>query len=171
MTLSFSTKFKNGTQNFFIEKIWEGLFRNDIADAENTFPVYTQKYMKKFGKDWDELPSNTRLKHPKIHTMREDKGDRWDKGNDIHFVINNRTKDRFQFAPVVKCVSTQDVFITYLRGRMEITVDEKYLYCNDIEKLIKNDGFDSRNQFIDWFFPKSKTAWNGKIIHWTDFKY
>ena len=51
---------------------------------------------------------------PKKHTIRKDEKDRWKVGNDIHFVINNRTKNRFQFAPITKVKSIQIIKIKLL---------------------------------------------------------
>src|SRR5699024_11014489 len=52
-------------------------------------------------------------KEHKIHTIRHDGKNRWKTGNKIHMVINNRTKDRFQFAPVLECKSVQKIEIKY----------------------------------------------------------
>src|SRR5690554_6547944 len=106
MTLGFSTQI-NGKPSYFIEKIWESLPKDLIKrDYELSLACYKQQ----FGKFWHVSPTEIK---PKKHTMREDKNDRWKAGNDIHMVINNRTNNRFQFAPTIKCVSTQEVRISY----------------------------------------------------------
>ncbi|WZL88291.1 hypothetical protein VS868_11860 [Salinimicrobium sp. 3283s] len=102
--------------------------------------------------------------HKKAHTIREDSKDLWKAGRDIHFVINNRTKQRFQFAPVVKCVSVQKVEISFMN---DVLVDGRELSFNEIEVLAKNDGFDSVEDFFSWF----NKDFTGKIIHWTNLKY
>jgi len=109
-------------------------------------------------------------KLPKLHTIREDKKNLWKAGNDIHFVINNRTPQRFQFAPVVKCVSTQRIEILHgLKSDKQafVAVDGKTLHISDIKRLAINDGFDSVDDFFAWF----KEDFKGKIIHWTNLKY
>lgn len=108
----------------------------------------------------------------KIHTIREDAGNRWKAGNDIHMVINNRTKNRLQFAPVMKCVSVQKIEIHNHDGKgvslySFVKIDRRQLGWPEIEKLATNDGFDSVEDFFSWFNEDFK----GKIIHWTDLKY
>jgi hypothetical protein len=71
---------------------------------------YSVEYKEKFGKEWD-IRKNIFLETPKIHTIRTDYPHKWKSGNKIHFVINNRTKNRFQFAPVIPCTRTQDIQI------------------------------------------------------------
>ena len=104
----------------------------------------------------------------KIHTIREDKTNRWDVGTKIHFVINSRTKNRFQFAPVVLVKSIQSFEIKYYKkngaNKVDILVDGASVSLN---LLAQNDGFDSTGEFLDYF----NTNFKGKIIHWTDFEY
>ncbi|HQU51435.1 MAG TPA: hypothetical protein PK643_00405 [Saprospiraceae bacterium] len=119
----------------------------------------------------------------KPHTIRADKSNRWKPGNKIHFVINNRTKDRFQFAPVVECKSVQKIVITHgfngFRYESQVWIDShlfaeygcsrKDINWNEkgLLKLAQNDGFDSIDAFFDYF----DKDFIGKIIHWTDLKY
>ncbi|MGB8706236.1 MAG: hypothetical protein WCD31_14515 [Gillisia sp.] len=129
---------------------------------------------------------------PKLHTIRQDKKNRWKAGTDIHFVINNRSKDRYQFAPIIKCVSTQRIAIINTGKHphgdyhkcMEVLVEQDsentrfgschfdkdgdIIYCSEwVEDLAINDGFESVKDFFSWF----RTDFHGKIIHWTDLKY
>ena len=46
-------------------------------------------------------------------------------------------------------------------------IDNIVLTNKQIEQLAKNDGFDSVQDFFNWF----NEDFNGRIIHWTDFKY
>lgn len=173
MTLGFSTKFKDGKSNFFLEKIWAALNLHFTGDqncydgTEDWDDGFWEKNVKDKVFSW----VGTYHVEPKLHTMREDAHDKWHAGLDIHPVINNRTANRFQFAPTIKCVSTQDVYMTYFRSQLEVTIDDKYQYWNTIDALVKNDGFHNTGQFVQWFFPKGKDVWKGKIIHWTDLKY
>lgn len=173
MTLSFKTKI-DGKPNFFIEKIWSGLRENHlVSNSEGIF--YSD-----LGRKFDNYSSE----NPKIHTIREDKKDRWKIGNDIHFVINNRTKDRFQFAPILKCKNIQYISISYvddypiihIGDTMESAMpfywenpndDEDGYGVDQMKQLVQNDGFDSIEDFFKWF----NCDFAGKIIHWTDFSY
>jgi len=177
MTLSFSTVI-NGKPNYFIEKIWKGLVDNKI---ENNVQLgyYAGNYHNKFGKFWDttieEMLFNDDLA-PKLHTIRRDEHNLWGAGCDIHFVINSRTKNRFQFAPVIKCVSVQEIVIKQNHGKPSVYIDGRDIYEWDCEiengypalkQLANNDGFDSVEDFFAYF----NKDFTGKIIHWTDLKY
>lgn len=184
MTLAFSTHFpdKKGTLSlkptYFIDKIWYGfLFRKDDLCDENQ--KYHIQYIEKFKDNWDSREFHFTEKYEKLHTIREDKSNRWKAGNDIHPVINNRTPQRFQFAPTIKCISVQLIWIQTFKKRILVenylnddkTIPDnsywKELQADEVFNLIKNDGFDSEEDF--WlYFDKS---FAGKIIHWTNLKY
>lgn len=95
---------------------------------------------------------------------------------DIHFVVGNRTPKRYQFAPVVKCVSVQEIFMSYDKvNGLEISIDGKYHYWRSSDLAI-NDGFDSLEAFEEYFIKvckqdKAHQCFTGKIIHWTNLKY
>lgn len=180
MTLSFNEKYPErmgelaGQPNYFIQKIWNS---NPFLKLDSEILIdYYAKYECNFKHGWNQYLNIP----PKLHTIREDKADRWKAGNNIHFVINNRTKNRFQFAPVIKCVSVQEIEIKYkiLRHRVSPSGIDQYvevnvfldglkLIKNEVEKLVINDGFPSLEAFF-LFFNKD---FQGKIIHWTDLKY
>lgn len=189
MTLAFSTKWPDrmgelaGQPNYFIQKIWMGL--PDRSKVKSVYDIFYENHVYKLNKPWD-IP-NARIE-PKLHTIREDLSNRWCRSMDIHFVINNRTKNHFQFAPVVKCVSVQEIEIyhnvrldelVYDRdglsifgcdiygNRKRVLVDGNDLSWSKIRGLALNDGFPSAEAFFDYFNKDFK----GKIIHWTDFKY
>ena len=63
------------------------------------------------------------------------------------------------------CTSTQ--MITIESSSRTIKVDNKELSKVDIERLSKNDGFDSIEDFWSFF----NQDYQGMIIHWTDTKY
>lgn len=180
MILPFSTQI-NGKPNYFVESIWEGLLRN-IFEEDKEYDEYLRLHKNKFGTYWDWFPNDhERLENPKIHTIREDKNNRWKPGNDIHFVINNRTKKSFQFAPVLPVVSVQRISIkhenTYTHKKTAtIEIDGNWFAAYNfnqnniygkLELLIKNDGFNSVEDFFNYF----NEDFDGKIIHWTNFKY
>jgi hypothetical protein len=107
------------------------------------------------------------LNESKIHTIREDKADRWKEGMKIHFATGARTKQYECFwTGIVR--SIQNIHIRREGNyNISIWIDNKYLSDAEIEELAKNDGFDSVDDFCR-FFPD---GFLGKIIHWTDFRY
>ncbi|WP_262246974.1 hypothetical protein [Parapedobacter soli] len=192
MILSFSQKWPAsmgewaGEPNYFIYKIWEHLF--DQVDFKE-FAACASDHLLRFGNHWD-IPVDT--VKPKLHTIRHDPHDRWKPGMKIHPVINNRTKNYFQFAPEFLCVSTQQVDIidsAYTKDyagisieyshrhkdggveeyvkHWEVVVDGVSLKSTQIEELAVNDGFDSVEQFFTWFNAPMRY----KLIHWTSMRY
>jgi hypothetical protein len=170
MTLSFSQKFKDGTPNYFIEKIWNGLIRDcDFS----VYDYYFNEYANKFGEYWNE--NYTEILTSKIHTIRS--GNRWKAGDKIHFVVNSRTKDRFQFAPVITAKSVQRIDITYYPESLDLTkkvkhsplvrIDDKAIVGDELMNLVRNDGFNSAEQFFEWF----SEDFEGQIIWFCDGKY
>ena len=164
MILGFSTKFPkgkgtlSGKKTFFINKIMKSIWLN--------FPKETNEFS-------DEKISvfNSEKLTPKIHTIRVDKNSRWKVGNDIHFSINVRTKKMFRFAPIIKVKSIQKIEIVH-RGivgerKANIYIDNVIIGIDEMEQLAINDGFDSVENFFEWF----SNDFTGKIIHWTDLKY
>lgn len=173
MTLSFSQTI-NGKPNYFPEKIWIGLDPMITPD----YYTYRDWHFDKFCKYWDGAWTETEETNfkPKLHTIRLDEKNRWGAGADIHFVINNRKPNRFQFAPVIKCVSVQNIEINYVNKCSDfprVTIDGKvrYVFVKDdliiMKQLAINDGFNSVEDFFAYF----NKDFTGKIIHWTDLKY
>ena len=165
MTLGFKTHI-NGVQTHFMEKIWASIPKMEITDglAQAVF---------NYGFNVNRAINC----HPKIHTIREDEKDRWKVGMKIHAVINNRTKDRLQFAPTLEVKGIQEIEIEHEDDWLGVHIDhQRYFFERNsklqtqvaaMEKLARNDGFDSLEDFFDYFDQPFK----GKIIHWTDFKY
>lgn len=177
MTLSFTEKIKE-KPTYFIDKIWYGfLFRKDDLCDKNQ--DYHQKYIEKFGDNWDSRDFHHNEKYEKLHTIRKDTSNRWKAGNDIHFCINVRTKNQFQFAPTIKCVSTQLIWIKSFEKKVLVenyinddkTIPDNFywkeLQADEVYNLIKNDGFDTEDDFWNYF----NKGFAGKIIHWTNLKY
>lgn len=166
MVLAFTEKINN-KPTYFVEKIWQHFPCEFTADV---FENYIDG-LPNFHEDAVDFI-------PKLHTIRRDASNRWKAGNKIHFTINNRTKNSFQFAPVVHCISTQKIEIKYeeyiledltkTRG-IKVLIDEKEIQNNPekLDALIKNDGFSSRKDFFEYF----NEDFTGKIIHWTNLKY
>lgn len=174
MTLGFRN-FINGKPNYFIQKIWKGIIDQELCERpEYQLRVYKHKHAHQFLKLWETQKDV----NPKIHTIREDPENRWKAGNDIHFVVNNRTSRRFQFAPVIKCVSVQEIEIKHETGWLKLNINGKSFFSGythdfhltDYERMLelaRNDGFDSIKDFFAYFNKDFK----GKIIHWTDLIY
>jgi len=129
----------------------------------------------------------------KIHTIREDKPNRWKAGNKIHFATGVRTKYYNQFEEGV-CVSVQSILLVnhgnHVYCRIQ-TGENEYIHNDCVEydhikwysghlkrqvgggllgDLCKNDGL-IWEDFKGWFIPKHGDKFEGKIIHWTDFTY
>lgn len=168
MTLAFSQKLNN-KPTYFVEKIWQSLLRDGV---EMNAVEFTEKFK-------EVLPLIGKAKigdYPqKKHTIRKDTNNKWKAGNKIHFVINNRTKNRFQFAPIVQCVSTQKIEIYHGdKSKPVVFINDtnhsllrRALNENEIKDLALNDGFDNESDFFNYF----KEDFTGKIIHWTSLKY
>lgn len=174
MILPFSTKFPNGKPTYFIDKIWDSICELE-CDLAWLRADYIDMYRRKFNDHWDSIEHIL----PKKHTMRQDAHNRWKTGMKIHFVINNRSKLFFRFAPVIECKSVQKIEIRYnslightahpecYRRPVDISIDGRILKLTEIDILAKNDGFECISEFLDWF----NEDFTGKIIHWTDLKY
>jgi hypothetical protein len=104
----------------------------------------------------------------KIHTIREDKNRRWQQGMKIHFATGVRTKKYNQFKQgfckwnqsVELYPESREIYLG-LNGGMHL------LDKNHNEMFAKNDGFDSEDEFWEWF----NKPFYGVVIHWTDFVY
>ena len=109
----------------------------------------------------------------KIHTIRADKHDRWKEGMKIHFWRGNpRNVKSHPYAfgeGVVEKIDTVKFLLPY-RGQFPSVKLNGHLQCpSEIVQLAKDDGFDSVNDFFEWFLrsPTSgENIWQGKIIHW-----
>ena len=185
MTLSFQTKWPErmgglaGQPNYFIEKIWAGLNlyftgdQNAFDGEEDWDDGFWEENVKNRVFSWE----GTYHVSPKLHTIRHDPHNRWKPGMKIHFVINNRTKNRFQFAPVIGVKNVQKIEIKYWNRDSDfplIIIDNYYEYhayekdgYSFMEQLALNDGFPSVEAFFQYF----NEDFTGKIIHWTDLKY
>lgn len=167
MNLAFMTKWENGEPTYFVEKIWAGL-RNENLSTRSEELFYSENAKKFLYSSGFE---------PKIHTIREDKNNRWRVGNKIHFVINNRQPNRFQFAPVIECTGVQIIEIEYIdyykegvyEYIREVTIDGRLLSNIEVEVLAQNDGFKNADEFFSYF--SNYEYFKGKIIHWTNKKY
>lgn len=124
---------------------------------------------------------------PKLHTIREDKPNRWKAGRKIEMVYRGAgysIVDHFNkgIPELEKCVSVQLIHLWWTalaktqderdrnvghQLKLNCIVDGKRLNDQELTTLAINDGFTSLDQFKRWF---SKDFY-GKIIHWTSLKY
>jgi len=106
--------------------------------------------------------------------------------------VNSRSKNYFQFAPVVEVVSVQRIVIQwYIKDIVSKEVNRLKGSCLNIEDptipvcwiggnifaygrdaknwqiLAQNDGFPSVEAFFNWF----SEDFTGQIVHWTERKY
>lgn len=109
----------------------------------------------------------------KIHTIREDKTNRWFKGRVAQLWLGNprntRAKAKPHFFQEVTIVSVQEVIIKSFERMNDsyVTVDGRRLDLQETRDLAWNDGFENLVEFWLWF----NADFTGKIIHWTDKKY
>lgn len=121
-------------------------------------------------------PKSHRGIHPKYHSIRSDENDRWKRGREIHMAYGVRTKNYSCFN-LIPCTGTQRIFMTYAYNDIiEISVDGHELFgYHERLALARNDGFDSWEEFFEWFYPvitNSKDGcFSGKLVHWTNHRY
>jgi hypothetical protein len=109
----------------------------------------------------------------KIHTIRLDPKRRWKPGMKIHFATGVRTKHYCNFKMGV-CKSIQKIDMFKGAGYPDLWLDDEYRELHILKQIAKNDGFDSFDDFVEWFFPghtDSVRRFEGVLIHWTDFIY
>ena len=174
MILPFSTQL-NGKETYFVDKIWSGLIDRKISTIDKCRAYETSRKISGH-KPFAIVPHYK----PKIHTIREDKNNRWMVGTNIDFFINVRQKSMFRFAPILQVLRVQNIEIIYVPfgdkkqdARPFVRVDGRLIYDvgqtlrAQMKEFAENDGFDSVNDFFKYF----NKDFTGKIIHWTDCKY
>lgn len=116
----------------------------------------------------------------KIHTLREDKHERWKAGNTIHHAYGTRTKQYNNFL-TNECTAVQKIGFLYRGKSVIVEIDGheyarlpinwngscKYEDIHRMTELAHNDGFDSIDDFLRWF-DHDMTL---RMIHWTDKLY
>lgn len=188
MILGFKETFPWGKPTYFREKILCGV-GYAMAEEEGKYwrykpSPYNLEIIKKIGNI-----------NPKIHTIRSDMHNKWKEGRSIQMVYrgaNYSIKDHFNkdLAELDKCIGVQTISIKWfnihtkhlpiLNGeqiskldswnhtrQIQITIDGCNINYDRLQILARNDGFDSSEDFIQWF----NQDFEGKIIHWTNFKY
>lgn len=114
------------------------------------------------------------LSFEKIHTIRDDKNDRWNAGIPMQMATGVRTKNYNCFKETI-CSGYQRIFLFPSIFEIEIYTGFKWkrLYREEHEQFAKNDGFDCADDFWTWFKEdaKGKHRLDKKLIHWTNFRY
>lgn len=161
MILTFKTKHDNGTPTKFIEKIL------------NT----QKKHTIRTGKRWKAGMSIQMCTGRFKNVFQFNKLENWNVFHGLVYIISdNKGNDFLGLKSVVegiqKVVSIQ--YIEIIASDKMIIIkdnfDDEYgkpLNTNQIKFLTMNDGFDSENDFWDYF--KEDTC--GQIIHWTNLRY
>jgi hypothetical protein len=158
MILGFKTEI-HGKPTMFVEKILKNFIKTEFFYDKNT-DMYECGILD-FYYCIDKAI-------PKIHTIREDKKNRWKVGMMIDFFIAVRHKNMYRIAPRVPVVSEQKIeFKSVDDNHYCIFIDDRILTEKEIIQLSVNDGFDTVEDFLNYF----DNDFTGKIIHWTDFKY
>ena len=171
MILPFSTQL-NGKPTYFVEKILRCFLNEYSGKVEGIGDfIYESGEVLSYQYADDILNEIEHKVKPKLHTIREDKNDRWKPAVMIDFFINARQKNMFRFAPRIPVVSTQKVRIVvdkhYFMNDYQIFIDERELNLDEKVQFSHNDGFSNLFAFF-LYFNKDYT---GKLIHWTDKRY
>ena len=111
----------------------------------------------------------------KIHTIREDKHDRWKAGRMIQMWYGNprNVKSKPYYFMERQCISVQKIEIEYQGLKQNgmvipcIKIDGHPIYYWTKEDIATNDGFKNLHEFFEWF----NKDFTGKIIHWTNKRY
>lgn len=107
----------------------------------------------------------------KIHTIREDKHQRWKPGMKIHhWMYNPRHTFRNPY-PFLQdrgdvLVSKQKIDVEPLIKMIRIDGDH-FLNDQQMDELAFNDGLENTRVLFTWF----KESFSGWILHWTDKRY
>lgn len=123
------------------------LFFNKLCITLNPTPIWIESNFKK-----------KILSGQKIHAIKQDQENSWS-----------------LFEPIEFCEINKPEFMKGIcKGIQDIKIDDKNIFIEgcrlnkkQIELLSKNDGFDC----IEHFFTYFQGRYEGKIIHWTEFKY
>jgi hypothetical protein len=167
MKLSFVTAIEN-KPNYFLERIWKGLLLGQ-ANLDDVYMEYQRRHLDKFGSFWDGDNFREFLL-PKIHTLRKDLKKEWKPGMEIQLVINQNNEDEFQFTPILKCQSTQNIHIDYSNAIINgpaVFIDYELLGHKDTNQFAVNDGFENAEELFSYF----NKDFSGTLIHWTSFRY
>lgn len=112
------------------------------------------------------------LRKVKIHSLREDKHNRWKIGMKIQHWMHsprNPSKNPHEFGEDI-CTGKEKVEIWKSGKDVFVAVNGRMLAYQEVLLLAQNDGL-TVDQFRLWFVPPGKKRWKGYIIHWTEKRY
>lgn len=111
----------------------------------------------------DDFPTLI-LNGTKIHTIREDKHNRWKVGNTIQFWWGNPRNTNAKVAPhqFANGIVTEIVPVRIYPHTNTICVGSEQLHPTEVDFFARNDGFDNWEQMKE-FFPEDFV---GKLIFW-----
>lgn len=102
----------------------------------------------------------------KIQAICKDKENIFKKGVDLELFVDDTLILKR------KCLSVQEIEIFCLSDlSILIYIDIFPLLDSEVHDLSIYQGFDSVDEFINYFTKESKENYKGKIIHWTHLKY
>ena len=109
------------------------------------------------------------LEGAKIHTIREDKTNRWKVGRKIQFWSGNprNVKNKpYQFTTGI-CTKVENVTLNFWIESVFIDDAELIFHFDELDEFAKRDGFDNWDHMKDWFYQKYNfgIAFNMKLIH------
>ena len=118
--------------------------------------------------DFEEHFVDKILNGSKRHTIRKDEHRRWELGEKIHFTTSAQNPKSNQFAwGVCEGVDVVELYPKTREIYLERKGEMKLLGSWLTEVLIENEGFDSEDDFWEWFDKPLK----GVLIHWTETLY
>ena len=170
--LDFSEKL-NEKPSYFIYKIWEGFFHNNLHRCDYYYNQFLDGYQLQFGKEWDNMDEDNLQSCPKFHTIRSKTG-LLTEDCELQLVINKGTPNEFTFSPTLYVRSIQQIWIINEPEGFGFTVNIDGIIRTDalIEQLAINDGFENLEAFKTYFKQKMiNGSYSGFIIHWTNLKY
>ena len=99
----------------------------------------------------------------KIHTIREDKTDRWKEGTKIHFWKGNPRNVKLKPYPFGESICTKVVDIRIDLWRDSVYADDHFL---NLKELAVNDGFNNWVEMKSWFRQQGfEFFFEGKLIY------
>lgn len=109
-----------------------------------------------------------------IHTLREDPNNDLKAGVKINLMV---APDRYHktHAGNTFIHGRQNVTLRSDNVNVFVTVEGRLLMGADMVKFYRNEGFNSLDDFLNWYIPICKRSpeqtIKRKLIHWTDFRY
>ena len=163
----------NAKPSYFIYKIWEGFFHNNLHRCDYYYNQFLDGYQLQFGKEWDNMDEDNLQSCPKFHTIRSKTG-LLTEDCELQLVINKGTSNEFTFTPTLYVRSIQQIWMINEPEGFGFTVNIDGIIRTDalIEQLAINDGFESLEAFKTYFKQKMiNGSYFGYVIHWTNLKY